>query len=72
MGNLAFDLMTEGKRVLFSFEEAIGKVIQYFASRFGSSEKCCEWVAWLVSWTAGLANREVDGFLGQCLVWFVL
>jgi len=25
MGNLAFDLMAQGKTVLFSFEEAIGK-----------------------------------------------
>ena len=26
MGNLAFDLMAQGKTVLFSFEEAIGKI----------------------------------------------
>ena len=76
MGNLAFDLMTQGKTVLFSFEEAIGKVIQDYTSRFGSTEKCCEWVGWLVSWTAslsvGLARRQVGGKVGRCLVWSVL
>ncbi len=37
MGNLACDLLTQGKTVLFSFEEAIGKKYKLITSFSGGA-----------------------------------